>query len=37
MNPENDYYAALGILPDAEVVVVIAAYRALASLYHPDK
>jgi hypothetical protein len=27
----------LGILPDAEVVVVIAAYRALASLYHPDK
>jgi len=37
MNPEKDYYAVLGILPDAEVVVVIAAYRALASLYHPDK
>ena len=37
MNPEKDYYAVLGILPDAEVVVVVAAYRALASLYHPDK
>ena len=37
MNPEKDYYAVLGIMPDAEVVVVIAAYRALASLYHPDK
>ena len=37
MSPEKDYYAVLGILPDAEVVVVVAAYRALASLYHPDK
>ena len=37
MNHEKDYYAVLGILPDAEVVVVVAAYRALASLYHPDK
>lgn len=37
MNPEKDFYAVLGILPDAEAVVVVAAYRALASLYHPDK
>jgi hypothetical protein len=32
-----DYYAVLGVLPDAENVVVTAAYRALASLYHPDR
>lgn len=37
MNTESDYYSVLGILPDAEGVVVVAAYRALASLYHPDK
>jgi hypothetical protein len=37
MNPEFDYYAVLGILPDAEDVVVVAAYRALASRYHPDR
>lgn len=37
MNSEIDYYAVMGILPDAESVVVVAAYRALASLYHPDK
>lgn len=27
----------LGVLPDAQGVVVVAAYRALASLYHPDR
>ena len=37
MTNEPDHYAILGILPDAEQVVVIAAYRALASLYHPDR
>lgn len=37
MNPSKDHYAILGILPDAEAVVVIAAYRALASLCHPDR
>ena len=31
-----DYYAVLGVLPDAEEVVVAAAYRALAKRYHPD-
>lgn len=37
MDYVKDYYVVLGILPDAEDVVVIAAYRALASLYHPDR
>ncbi|WP_158590516.1 J domain-containing protein [Noviherbaspirillum cavernae] len=32
-----DYYSVLGILPDAEDVVVAAAYRALAQRYHPDR
>lgn len=34
---EVDYYAVLGVLPDAEDVVVTAAYRALAQRYHPDR
>lgn len=33
----QDWYAVLGILPDAEEVVVRAAYRALAQRYHPDR
>ena len=33
----EDYYAVLGVLPDAEDVVIIAAYRALAQRYHPDR
>lgn len=32
-----DYYATLGVLPDAEDIVVRAAYRALAQRYHPDR
>lgn len=32
----EDLYTVLGILPDAEEVVVTAAYRALAKRYHPD-
>lgn len=32
-----DPYAVLGVLPDAEGVVITAAYRALAQRYHPDK
>lgn len=32
----KDYYTILGILPTAEVVVIRAAYRALAQQYHPD-
>lgn len=32
-----DHYATLGVLPEAEAVVIKAAYRALAQRYHPDK
>ena len=32
-----DHYATLGVLPDAEDIVVRAAYRALAQRYHPDR
>lgn len=32
-----DHYQALGLARHAESVVVKAAYRALASLYHPDR
>ncbi len=32
-----DLYAVLGVLPDAEDIVIKAAYRALAQRYHPDK
>ena len=35
MNP--DHYRILGVLDDAEEVVIRAAYRALAQRYHPDK
>ena len=37
MSADRDYYAALGILPDAADVVVRAAFRALAQRYHPDR
>ena len=37
MNPEQDYYAVLGVLPDAEDIVIRAAYKALAQRYHPDR
>jgi curved DNA-binding protein CbpA len=37
MDSCTDYYQTLGVLPDAESVVITAAYRALASLYHPDR
>lgn len=33
----KDYYRILGVLDDAEVIVIKAAYRALAQKYHPDK
>lgn len=35
--PYKDYYVVLGVLPDAEEVVIKAAYRALVQRYHPDK
>ena len=34
---DRDLYGILNILPDAEPVVVTAAYRALAQRYHPDR
>jgi curved DNA-binding protein CbpA len=33
----KDYYSVLGVLPSAEMIVIRAAYRALAQKYHPDK
>lgn len=33
----EDLYSELGVLPDAEDVVIKAAYRALAQRFHPDK
>ena len=37
MNPNKDYYRILGVLEDAEDIVIKAAYKALAQKYHPDK
>ncbi|WP_053076610.1 J domain-containing protein [Caenimonas sp. SL110] len=37
MKEQADFYSILGVLPDAEAVVIVAAYRALASRYHPDR
>jgi len=37
MDANKDYYATLGLTPSADVVVVRAAYKALAQRYHPDK
>lgn len=33
----KDYYRTLGVLDDAEQIVIRAAYKALAQRYHPDK
>lgn len=33
----DDLYSILGVLPEAEDVVIVAAYRALAQRYHPDR
>lgn len=37
MSEYIDPYATLGVLPNAESIVITAAYRALAQRYHPDK
>lgn len=33
----KNYYRVLGVIQDAEDIVIKAAYRALAQRYHPDK
>lgn len=37
MGNQLDYYSILGVLPDAEDIVIRAAYKALAQKYHPDR
>lgn len=37
MGNDEDLYAVLGVLPNAEDIVITAAYRALAARYHPDR
>jgi curved DNA-binding protein CbpA len=37
MDVSKDYYAILGILPSAEILVIKAAYKAMLKVYHPDK
>ncbi len=32
-----DHYQTLGVIPSAEAAVIKAAYRALVSIYHPDR
>jgi curved DNA-binding protein CbpA len=36
-DPEKDYYGTLGVTSIAELAVIKAAYKVLASIYHPDK
>ena len=37
MNSNKDYYGTLGVISSADIVVIRAAYRALAQKYHPDR
>jgi hypothetical protein len=37
MSQFADHYRILGVMRDAEQVVITAAFRALASMYHPDR
>jgi curved DNA-binding protein CbpA len=37
MDATKNHYGILGVLPTAELIVIRAAYRALAMKYHPDK
>ena len=36
-DPDKDYYGILGVTSSAEMVVIKAAYKALAGIYHPDR
>jgi len=37
LNPNVDYYAVLGVAPDAETGDIKKAYRQMAEAYHPDR
>jgi DnaJ-class molecular chaperone len=37
IDSEKNYYGVLGVLSNAEDIVIRAAYRALAQRYHPDR
>lgn len=37
MHASKNFYKTLGLLPQADDVVIKAAYKALAQKYHPDK
>ena len=37
MSSEKSHYATLGVIEDAETKVIKAAYKALVSIYHPDR
>jgi curved DNA-binding protein CbpA len=37
MSQARDYYSVLGVLPSTDIIVIRAAFRALAHKYHPDK
>ena len=37
MTSSGDHYQTLGVMPGAEQIVITAAFRALASRYHPDR
>lgn len=33
----KDFYEILGVSPNADIIVISAAYKALVQIYHPDK
>ncbi len=37
MDTSKDYYATLGVLPAVPIKIIKAAYKAMLSIYHPDK